>query len=112
MRFQPSVKLKIDMLKTSKGSWPGARRRKRSRTLFLKLFSRCLAFIVYPKILDAVPFLATKRWRDFAVPLSREDVSVAESAGACYSCGLTQVRRSPNDSLYEIQFESASFRLD
>jgi len=55
------VKLKIDMmLKTSKGSWLGAGRRKRSRTLFLKLFSRCLAFIVYPKILDAVPFLATK----------------------------------------------------
>jgi len=54
------VKLKIDMLKTSKASWLDAGRRKRLRTLFLKLFSRCLVFIVYPKILDAVPVLATK----------------------------------------------------
>src|SRR5439155_4693144 len=36
----------MDMLKTSKGSCLRARRRKRSRTLLLKLFSRCLAFIM------------------------------------------------------------------
>jgi hypothetical protein len=40
-------------------------------------------FHCLPKILDTVPFLTTKQWRGFSVPLSREDVSVAKSAGAC-----------------------------
>ena len=55
MRLHPSVKLKIDMLKTSMGSCLCARRRKRSRTLLLKLFSRCLAFIVIPFLSNIKP---------------------------------------------------------
>jgi len=47
-------KLKIDMLKTSKGSCVDARRRKRSRTLLLKLFSRCLAFIMEFRVLPTL----------------------------------------------------------
>jgi hypothetical protein len=46
VRLQPSVKLKIDMLRTSIGSCLGARRRKGLRGILLKLFSRDLAFIV------------------------------------------------------------------
>jgi hypothetical protein len=46
VRLQPSVKLKIDMLNTSIGSCLGALGRKTLRNLLLKLFSRCLGFIV------------------------------------------------------------------
>ena len=35
------------------------------------------------KILDPVPFPTTKQLRGFSVPLSREDVSVAERTGSC-----------------------------
>jgi len=45
VRRQPSVKLKIDMLRTSIGSCLGARGRKTLRSLLLKLFSLGLAFI-------------------------------------------------------------------
>jgi hypothetical protein len=85
VRLQPSVKLKIDMLKTSKGSCLDARRRKRLRILFLKLFSRCLAFMVISislMLIDRGP-VTTLQWRDFRVPLSREDVSLAWSVDAC-----------------------------
>jgi hypothetical protein len=40
-------------------------------------------FHLFTKILDALPSLTTKHLRGFSVPLSREDVSLAESAGAC-----------------------------
>jgi hypothetical protein len=79
------VKLKIDMLKMSKGSCLGARGRKGLRVLFLKLFSRCLAFMVISiclMLIDRSP-VTTLQWRDFRVPLSREDVSLAESVDAC-----------------------------
>ena len=46
MRLHPSVKLKIDMLRTSIGSGLGARRREVLRSVLLRLFSRNLAFIV------------------------------------------------------------------
>jgi hypothetical protein len=82
VRFQPSVKkLKIDMLKTSKGSCLDARRRKTLPSLFLKLFSRCFAFIVifvFSLTLTSGGRVTTLRWRDFAVPLLRERTKVAQ----------------------------------
>lgn len=73
------------MLTTSKGSCLGARRRKRLRIRFLKLFSRGLAFMVIfvsLMLIGGRP-VTTLQWRDFRVPLSREDVSLAESVDAC-----------------------------
>jgi hypothetical protein len=82
VRVQPSVKLKIDRLRTSMGSCLRARGRKILRSVLLKLFSRGFVFIVYEILTQFCP-LTTKHLRGFSVPLSREDVSLAKSAGAC-----------------------------
>src|SRR5205807_44771 len=102
-------KLKIDMLRTSMGSCLGARDRTSLRSGFLKLFSRCLVFIVIPYIstLTGLRSVTSKQSWDLLVPLLREDVRLAESAGACYSTGLIQVRRGPTTTAcHEIQLES------
>src|SRR5438477_11940950 len=90
------------MLKMRNGSCLGVRRRKKSRTLVLKSFSRCLAFImefrVLPMLTDLRP-VTTLQWRDFGVPLSRDDIRVAQSADGCKigASALKEVRRGSNE---------------
>ena len=64
------------------GSCLRARGRKILRSVLLKLFSRCLVFIDFRmfQTLSGRRPLTTKQLWDFSVPLSREDVSLAESA--------------------------------
>jgi hypothetical protein len=106
------VKLKIDMLNTSMGSCLDARVRKSLRSLLLKLFSRCLVFIVYQNFRrSSVPHHETLA--GFFSTSFEGECRCGKEGGDLLDSWVDLNQTQPNNgSLYEIQFESASFRLD
>jgi len=98
------VKLKIDMLNTSMGSCLDARVRKILRNLFLKLFSRCLVFIVYENFKrNSVPHHETLAGF-FSTSFEGENKSGNVTAGS-YTFHRGELDQLLRDS-HEVRFQS------
>ncbi len=106
------MKLKIDMLNTSMGSCLGARARKSLRSLLLKLFSRCLVFIVYENFRrSSVPHHETLA--GFFSTSFEGECKCGKEGGNLLNSWVDLNQTQPNNgSLYEIQFESARPTVD
>ncbi|PYK22588.1 MAG: hypothetical protein DME59_19685 [Verrucomicrobia bacterium] len=57
------------------------------------------------KILNAIPFLTTKHWRGFSVPLSREKTKSGNVTAGSYTFHRGELDQLLRDS-HEVRFES------